>query len=196
MTRARMVEVFRTELEATRSMEAAVGALATAVLAEHEHEPPPPTPLHPPVKPPPAPPPPPPPKKLRGLSAATQRRPPKRTPGCSMCRNNALLEAVAALYGTVPELLFDGQLRRRRRHWRATAPARWVASSVLRRTGMSMPEIAVAVGLADHSTVIYGLRHVEADGELAAQVDLVWRQFSRQQAAEAITAAATAEAAA
>jgi hypothetical protein len=38
------------------------------------------------------------------------------------------------------------------------------------------------VGFADHSTVLYGLRQVEARAELAEQAEAIWRQLNQGEA--------------
>jgi len=155
-----LVDVFKRELEATRSLDAAVAAVATAVLARQEEAaatpPPPPSP----------------PVQLRALPPA--HRPPCRAKVQGE-RVVAVRAVVARLYGETPQLLFD-------RHWtrRPQAPARWVAATVLRRLKMSLPDIARAVGFADHTTVLYGLRQVEARPDLAEQAEAVWREITAQ----------------
>lgn len=53
---------------------------------------------------------------------------------------------------------------RKKRH----AEARWVAAAVLRGRRMSLAECGRAVGLRDHSTVIYGIRQIETRADLQA----------------------------
>jgi hypothetical protein len=163
-----LVDVFKTEYEATRSLEAAVGAVRTAVLAQLETPPqrvevqPLPVSGHLRAVPPPVPP---------------QHHPPM---GDRVAAEiiKAVLTAVARSHGDTPTRLFDRRWTTRRQ-----AAARWVAAAVLRRMGMSMPEIAREVGFADHTTVLYGLRQVDARAELAAQAEAVWREITAGAAA-------------
>jgi hypothetical protein len=150
------VDVFRREYEATHSLDAAVAAVVTTVRArldEARPASPPPTPLR--VVPPPC------------------RRPPGRAKVSSV-QIVAVRAAVAALYPDEPiQRLFD-----RRWSTRRLAGARWVAAAVLRRLGMSMREIAQAVGLSDHTGVLYGLQQMDARPELACQADGIWERLS------------------
>jgi chromosomal replication initiation ATPase DnaA len=149
-----LVEVFRREYRVNRNLDAAVAAVAAAVLARVQADRPRPTA----------------PVQLHAL--ATGNEPPKRAK-VEEETVDAVLTAVAALHGEPPKRLFS-----RRWKTRVQATARWVASSVLCRMGMSETDIAVAVGYADHTTVLYGLRQVEARAELAAQAELVWREIN------------------
>jgi hypothetical protein len=175
-----LVDVFRRELETTRSLDAAVAAVATAVLARVDaptrRTPPPPLPA----------PPPPPPVQLRGLPSAPEPRPAARLQ-VSRERVAAVKQAVAEYYQMKPHLIFD-----RRWSTRCASGARWVTAAILRRMGMCKREIAEHVGLADHSTVVYGLRQVESRPDLAEQAETVWRQVNQGVAAAAQVAEAAA----
>lgn len=193
----RLVDVFKREYETTRSLEAAVGAVATAVLASVEAD------------------------EVRttanrgermaqvaplmiagerataiaaklGITRKAVEKAVERAAknGLLPLRRRivfadpppatiaAVLEVVAGLHGKSPDRLFD-------RQWgsRQQCTARWIAAATLRRMGMSMPKIAAAVGLADHSTVHRGLRLVDASAELTAQAEWVWRQVAPEASA-------------
>lgn len=80
-------------------------------------------------------------------------------PGIARARSSARDTMVIALvgdaFGVEVGLLLGGDLHR------STSHARQVAMHVLRTAyGMSMPEIARAVGQADHTSVMYGLKKV------------------------------------
>lgn len=50
------------------------------------------------------------------------------------------------------------------------ARPRMVVMSVLRNEGHSLPDIAEALGLLDHTTVLHGCRRVQSDRDLQAMV--------------------------
>lgn len=56
---------------------------------------------------------------------------------------------------------------------------RWLVMWCLRKRGYSMPAIAAAVGLANHTTVLYALRQVEARGLQGEAVALDDRETIR-----------------
>jgi chromosomal replication initiation ATPase DnaA len=166
-----LVDVFRREYRVNRNLDAAVAAVAAAVLARVQAERPTPSA----------------PVQLHAL--ATGKEPARRVE-LEEETIDAVLTAVAALHGEPAKRLFS-----RRWKTRVQATARWVASSVLCRMGMSETDVAVAVGYADHTTVLYGLRQVEARAELGEQAEAVWRQINGGEASVQAPAA-RAEAAA
>lgn len=145
-TNTALVELFRIEYEATHSLDAAVGAVVTAVRAAGNL---------PRLEPPPPPRP--------SVSAPRRSGPP---PGVVI----QVLEAVACACDVNQQDVYT-------RRWttRRDCAVRWIAATMLRRMQMSLGAIAAAVGLADHTTVHYGLRQVEARSELRAQADAIWQ---------------------
>lgn len=89
-------------------------------------------------------------------------------------RNVMVIDLVADAFGIAPGLILCGDLHR------STCHARHVAMFVLRTAyGMSMPEIATALGQADHTSVHNGLQRVadrlyvdeRGGGELKGVID-------------------------
>lgn len=168
-TEDRLVEVFRSELEATRSIEAAVAAVATAVRADagmHSR------------KPAPVPQPPPPPRKMVHLF---HPRRPARTPRPDTLHPSvvmAVLVATAEEVGTsVPRLVDRKQRTREPEH----AAARWLAAAVLRRLGAPPTEIARHVGM-DLTTVLHGFKRVDASPALQVRAEALWRRLGDAEA--------------
>ena len=76
-----------------------------------------------------------------------------------------LLDAVAAHFDLTRASAFDRRFFRR-----SSAHPRWVAAACLREADMAQVKIAEAVGLRDHTAIVYALRKVRASAELSALV--------------------------
>lgn len=144
-----LTEVFRREYEATHGdLDAAVAAVATTVKAQLE------LPLAPlPTQP----------VELRVIvvhkypALVDHTTPAERS-------TQRVLAAVADEFEVEVRSLVGRWACRKKHH----AEARWVAAAMLRGRGMSLSECGRAVGLRDHSTVIYGLRQIETRADLQA----------------------------
>ncbi len=146
----RLVEVFRLEYEATRDLPAAVRAVATAA-----------------------------------LSSTTEDAPPLDEADCDAwkCKSRGVcqdpeesqvadvMRAVGQRFGIGKKrLLIDG-----RRRSRDGSQIRRIAMALLRRLGLSLPKIAAAMGLANHTSVLDALRRLNADPVACAAVESLWR---------------------
>lgn len=105
--------------------------------------------------------------RRRGKPSAPSFAPP---PGGHVCPKRATVAAVLEAFGVAGEDVFG------RRRTGQIVLVRHVAYTVLRRRfpTMSMPRIAALTGRTDHSTILYGIRKVEAlearDPELRATI--------------------------
>jgi hypothetical protein len=160
----KLAEVWRAEYEATRNEEAAVGAVATAVMAQLEL---------PGVAPPRAP------VEVR-VVVVHEHRAPKPHHAADLV--GRVLSAVAAEFD-----LHQGAPGRRRR-LPTHVDARSVAAAVLRDSVMSLPAIARAVGYRDHTSVLYVLRRVEERLDLQAAVARVHAALQMPAAVRAASA--------
>lgn len=89
----------------------------------------------------------------RGPGLASGRR--------SGSRNARVLELVADACGVSLVAMLSPDVRGRLDRHKTTAHARMIAIYVLRTAyAMSLPEIARAVGAADHTTAMYGVRRI------------------------------------
>lgn len=153
----RLLEVFRIEYEATRNVDQAVMAVVTAVKAHAPDD---------------------------EISVAAAALPTAMNVTLTVVHRyiqrdawemtTARVRQVIALsaqeVGVDPARLFGRRLRTR---MPLHARGRWIAAALLRRMHMGYIAIGKKLGI-DHSTVMYGLRHVAEDPALAAVVDRLW----------------------
>ena len=136
--------IFQTELEATRNLDMALLAVERAALAEAEDR------LR---------------RERERLDAERRRlggfRGPPTQKALSEMDIDRVLEA-AAKWGHVSVRLMLHGSSQPCRH------ARWVAAVMLRTAGMSLPQVAVALSMTDHTAALYGERRVHANADLLA----------------------------
>lgn len=169
----KLTAVFRAEYEATRDIDRAVAAVATAVKAQLElplEAPPPVVHLHVTVE---------------------QRQPPASAPRRPSCGVEHVVTAAAAYYSLRRRDIIGGAGGggRRGRH-DARSMARWVAAEILRDDlGLSYPACGRALGV-DHSTVINGHRQFATRPDLLAAVASIRRALAEEAAPTATSEAA------
>lgn len=136
-----VVAGFVREYQETKSLDAAVGSVITAVAAKTEE-----ATL----------------SRVRLQMGGVIQLPLKQIPEeVTQERIDEVLDAVAKTFRVAKERIFNPRYRDR-----STAPLRWVAAALLRAMGMSLPAIASSVGLRDHTTVLHGLRQIRGHGKL------------------------------
>lgn len=84
------------------------------------------------------------------------------------CTKGRSLELVAAAMGESASVIKE------RGRWRSVSHLRWIAMWLFRQSAapwprLSFPEIARELGLQNHTTVIHGVRKVEASQEMLAR---------------------------
>jgi hypothetical protein len=145
VTTAGLTDVFRREYEATRSIDAAVAAVATTVAAQ-----------------------------LNLPFSAPQPAAPVELRVTVVHEYPAPVKNVATRVLILAAQEFNIDVRSMLGRWaprtRPHVDARWTAAAVLREAGMSLPACGRAVGLRDHTSVMYGLKQVEARPDLQAAV--------------------------
>jgi len=85
----------------------------------------------------------------------------------------SICTACMRLFGLTADQFFQDA----RGQHRDIVDARHVAMDLLRRDGLSYPEIAHTLGLWNHTSAMHGVRNVMRDERLRALADAVWQWF-------------------
>jgi chromosomal replication initiation ATPase DnaA len=143
----KLAEVFRLEFEATRNVEQAVAAVATAVKAQLELPLPPTGPV-----------------ELRVVVVHQYSRQSKGPEN----RLAKVRRLAAAEFGVEVRRMSVRSRGDRGSQWHTAA--RWTAIGVYREMGLSLPCCARAAGMRDHTSVIHALKCIEARPDLQAAI--------------------------
>jgi AraC-like DNA-binding protein len=91
--------------------------------------------------------------------------------------SNAQFDRVCALVAAETEMTILQVLRGANRD---CLHARWIVAAVIRRFGLSYPQLARALDMTDHTRALDGVRGVDAHPEMAAARDRVLAALQRQ----------------
>lgn len=83
-----------------------------------------------------------------------------------------IVRVVAAEFGVPSMCVFAKGRQANERAW-----IRFVAMALLRRLGLSLPEIAEHAGLTNHTSVLWGLRRIDDNPQESARVERLWAQL-------------------